>query len=260
MTGSSASSTRCTHRSTPRESGRNGCRGNRRPIRTSSIGISGSARRRGGSTTRATWRAIGAATGTSIREGSFSTGERTPSTCANGPTRPTAPCPIEYAPSETEITCTYANGVKVILDFLKDAVRKTRTQLHYATGNLPRSIRGGTKAPSKPVTAARSWSSPNHSRASCPSTSESGGLDVSEHARNFFDAVKSRKPTVLQLLGDAAFPHRLPRPPHCRGFSAGSCASTRRRRRLSTTRRLIGFAVGRSGSRGRREGAGSFEL
>ena len=48
------------------------------------------------------------------------------------------------------------------------------------------------------------------------------GLDVSAHARDFFDCVKSRSATGGQCRGDAAFAHRLPRRRAWPGFCSAN--------------------------------------
>ena len=104
--------------------------------------------------------------------------------------------PVEYEPSATEITCRYANGVKVVLDFLKQPFGKREP--HYITrlGTCPVRFEGDAGSVEtgdsgeivvKPDTLAATISK---------GTKRVRGLDVSAHARNFFDSVKSRKPTV----------------------------------------------------------------
>ena len=117
---SSASSTRCTPRSTCPCSTTPGCRPSRRRRGTWWTGTCGSARRRGGpstsSTATARWRG----------QWDFDSGARlldwgahTVDLCqwAN---KADDTMPIEYEPTETNIVCRYANGVKLILDFLKE--------------------------------------------------------------------------------------------------------------------------------------------
>lgn len=101
--------------------------------------------------------------------------------------------PVEYQPSTTNVTARYANGVKLVLDFLKTpfGVRPGWVQslgtcpVHFVgeagwvevgdSGGIevhPTSLRGELKGQEgKP----------------------GNGLDVSAHARNFFDCVKSRE-------------------------------------------------------------------
>ena len=57
--------------------------------------------------------------GLRLRRPGCSTGARTPSTSASGPTRPTTPCPSSTSRPGQTITARYANGVKLVLDFLK---------------------------------------------------------------------------------------------------------------------------------------------
>lgn len=103
--------------------------------------------------------------------------------------------PVEYEPSDTKITCTYANGVKLIFDFLKEPFGKREP--HYITrlGTCPvrfvgdeGSVETGDSGEIvvKPESLAGQMSEYKRVR----------GLDVSAHARNFFDSVKSRKATV----------------------------------------------------------------
>ena len=104
---------------TPRCSTTPGCRPSRRRRATWWTGTSGWGRRRGGRTTRPTCQGGGAATGTSTPAPGCSTGAPTPSISASGPTRPTTPCRSSTSRRPTNITARYANGVKLVLDFLK---------------------------------------------------------------------------------------------------------------------------------------------
>jgi predicted dehydrogenase len=105
--------------------------------------------------------------------------------------------PVEYEPTSTTITARYANGVKLVLDFLKTPfgdrpgwinhlgtcpVRFVGDEGWVETGDsgeievYPASLQGELKQfASKPLTV---------------------GLDVSAHARNFFDCIKSRGETA----------------------------------------------------------------
>jgi predicted dehydrogenase len=103
--------------------------------------------------------------------------------------------PIQYEPTDKNITCTYANGVKLVIDFLKDPfgdrgprwitrlgtcpVRFTGDQGSVETGD-----EGEIVASSKPLSNELAQSK------------RVRGLDVSAHARHFFDCVKSRQQTV----------------------------------------------------------------
>jgi predicted dehydrogenase len=104
--------------------------------------------------------------------------------------------PIEYEPSETEITCRYANGVKVIMDFLKQPFGDRSPNYITRLGTCPVRFEGELGSVEtgdsgeivvKPDSLAASLSR---------GEKRVRGLDVSAHARNFFDCIKTRQPTV----------------------------------------------------------------
>ena len=104
--------------------------------------------------------------------------------------------PIEYEPSEQNITCTYANGVKLVIDFLPDPFKIREP--HYITrlGTCPvrfigdeGSVETGDEGEIVASSAAlQSEIGETYKRVR--------GLDVSAHARNFFDCIKSRGRTA----------------------------------------------------------------
>jgi predicted dehydrogenase len=102
--------------------------------------------------------------------------------------------PVEYEPGPAGITCRYANGVTLVLDFLKtpfgDRGPRWNTKLGLCPVRFEGSeasvevgddgievIRGGKPASTEKVKRTR-------------------GLDAQTHARNFFDCVRSRKPAI----------------------------------------------------------------
>ena len=103
--------------------------------------------------------------------------------------------PIEYVPSNENITCHYANGVKLILDFLSSPfderpgwvqdVGTCPVRFVGDEGSVETGDSGGIVA--SPESLAKAGSFPRYHRR---------GLDVATHARNFFDCVKSRGQTV----------------------------------------------------------------
>ena len=117
--------------------------------------------------------------------------------------------PLVYEPSPTNVTAHYANGVKLVLDFIKTPfgdrgpnwitrlgtcpVRFVGDEGWVETGDSgeivvePASLQGEIKTESKPY-----------------------GLDVTTHARNFFDCIKSPADGG-QPAGDAALAPGLPR-------------------------------------------------
>lgn len=104
--------------------------------------------------------------------------------------------PVTYEPSETGITCMYKNGVKLVLDFLAtpfgDRGPNWITQLGTCpvrfvgdAGSIETGDSGGTKV-----------SSPALQRELKAAAAKVVGLDVSAHARDFFDCIKTRKQPV----------------------------------------------------------------
>ena len=103
--------------------------------------------------------------------------------------------PIEYVPGEKNITCTYANGVKLVLDFLATPFAERPGWVQHL-GTCPVRFVGDDGSVETgdsgdivvlPEKLGKDLTSP---------AEKVRGLDVSEHARNFFDCVKSRQPTV----------------------------------------------------------------
>ena len=104
--------------------------------------------------------------------------------------------PVEYEPSETNITCLYANGVKVVLDFIKDPFRDRSPRWITRLGTCPVKFVGSAGS----VETGDSGDSevqPESLRGEPPSSGKKvSGLDVAAHARNFFDCIKSRGKTI----------------------------------------------------------------
>jgi predicted dehydrogenase len=122
--------------------------------------------------------------------------------------------PIEYEPSATNITARYANGVKLLLDFLKTPfgdrgpnwitrlgtcpVRFVGDEGWVETGDSgeievsPASLKSELRGLSPFVESAEQ-------KGTVPLAAKPkkiDGLDVGAHARNFFDCVKSRGETA----------------------------------------------------------------
>jgi len=102
--------------------------------------------------------------------------------------------PVEYEPMDDKIVCRYANGVELVFDFLKQPFGDRSP--HYITrlGTCPVRFVGDkgsveTGDSGEIVTKPESLAAPEgYTRVR--------GLDVSAHARNFFDCIKTRQPTV----------------------------------------------------------------
>jgi hypothetical protein len=103
--------------------------------------------------------------------------------------------PIEYEPNEKTIVCKYANGVKLVIDFLPDPFGKRDP--HYITrlGTCPvRFI--GDEGWVETGDSGEIVVQPDSLQKEIPeATKKVRGLDVSAHSRNFFDCIRSRGKT-----------------------------------------------------------------
>jgi len=108
-----------------------------------------------------------------------------------------ATMPVEYEPTPNSVLAHYANGVKLVLDFLKTPFGN-RPGWVQDLGTCPVRFvgdEGWVEAGDSggiEVSSAALRSELKHLETS-PTT---GGLDVSAHARNFFDCIKSRSQTA----------------------------------------------------------------
>jgi predicted dehydrogenase len=102
--------------------------------------------------------------------------------------------PVEYQPNETNVTATYANGVKLILDFLKTPFGE-RPGWVQDLGTCPVRFVGDEGS----VETGDSGGivvKPDTLKSKLADYKRVVGLDVSAHARNFFDCVKTREATA----------------------------------------------------------------
>ncbi len=103
--------------------------------------------------------------------------------------------PIEYESSTDGISCKYANGVELFIDFLKEPFGNRDP--HYITrlGTCPvRFV--GSKGSVETGDSGEVVTTPDELNANAESTKRVRGLDVAAHARDFFDCVKSRNQPV----------------------------------------------------------------
>ncbi|MBP7936092.1 MAG: Gfo/Idh/MocA family oxidoreductase [Phycisphaerae bacterium] len=103
--------------------------------------------------------------------------------------------PVEYEPSSTNITCRYANGVKLVLDFLKTPFGE-RPGWITRLGTCPVRFvgdEGWVETGDNGETEVHPVSLKSELKATAAGTQ---GLDVSAHARNFLDCIKSRGETA----------------------------------------------------------------
>ena len=104
--------------------------------------------------------------------------------------------PVEYEPSATNITCRYANGVKLVLDFLKTPFGDRGPNWITELGTCPVKFVGDQGWVETGDNGKTEVSSAALKRELKEAAANQKGLDVSAHARNFFDCVKSRAATV----------------------------------------------------------------
>ncbi|MEO8496074.1 MAG: Gfo/Idh/MocA family oxidoreductase [Planctomycetota bacterium] len=104
--------------------------------------------------------------------------------------------PIEYEPTENNIVCRYANGVKLIIDFLGQPFGDRSP--HYVTrlGTCPvRFV--GEEGSVETGDEGEIVAQPESLQKQLPDASARvRGLDVTAHARNFFDCIRSRGVTA----------------------------------------------------------------
>ncbi|MFN9037525.1 MAG: gfo/Idh/MocA family oxidoreductase, partial [Planctomyces sp.] len=108
--------------------------------------------------------------------------------------------PTEYEPTENNIICRYANGVKLIIDFLPTPFGDRSP--HYITrlGTCPvRFI--GDEGWVETGDEGEIVVMPESLQQEIPDAAKRvRGLDVSVHARNFFDCIRSRGTTAANPL------------------------------------------------------------
>ncbi len=103
--------------------------------------------------------------------------------------------PIEFEPHEKNITATYANGVKLVLDFLETPFQK-RPGWVQSTGTCPVRFVGDLGWVETGDEGEIVVSSPSLKAELASDGTKVLGLDVSAHARNFFDCMRTRKPAA----------------------------------------------------------------
>ncbi|MEZ6137616.1 MAG: Gfo/Idh/MocA family oxidoreductase [Pirellulaceae bacterium] len=103
--------------------------------------------------------------------------------------------PIEYTPSATNIACKYANGVKLLIDFLEEPFGDRGPRWLTRLGTCPVRFIGEESSVETGDEGEIVASSPTLQKE-LSTIKRVRGLDVSEHARNFFDCVKSREQTI----------------------------------------------------------------
>jgi hypothetical protein len=99
--------------------------------------------------------------------------------------------PIEYVPGEDGITCTYASGVKLVIDFLEDPFGDRSPHYISRLGTCPvryvgseGSVETGDAAELVVTMSGREPTSRKWERVK--------GMDTLEHTRDFLDCIRSR--------------------------------------------------------------------
>jgi len=107
--------------------------------------------------------------------------------------------PVRYEPTDKNITCTYDNGVKLILDFLADPFGDRGPQWITRLGTCPvRFV--GSEGSVETGDSGEVVVSPDSLGKSLDRSKRVVGLDVGAHARNFFDCVKTREQPVCSPM------------------------------------------------------------
>lgn len=103
--------------------------------------------------------------------------------------------PIEYEPTDKNIVCRYANGVKLILDFLKAPFKDRSPEYISRLGTCPVRFVGDDGW----VETGDEGEIVVHPKSLAKEIEQSKrvrGLDVTAHSRNFFDCIRTRKQTA----------------------------------------------------------------
>jgi predicted dehydrogenase len=101
--------------------------------------------------------------------------------------------PVEYEPTETNITCRYESGVKLIIDFLKEPFGNRGPNWNTKLGTCPIRFVGDEGSVETGDNGGMDLK-PASLEKEVPDTAKlAKGLDAATHARNFFDCVKSRQ-------------------------------------------------------------------
>ncbi|HEY3967488.1 MAG TPA: Gfo/Idh/MocA family oxidoreductase [Planctomycetaceae bacterium] len=103
--------------------------------------------------------------------------------------------PVSFEPSDNGIICLYGNGVKLVLDFLPTPFGDRGPNWITKLGTCPVRFVGDEGWLETGDNGDTEVSSEALRRDLQEKAAKVKGLDVSAHARNFFDCVKSRKPT-----------------------------------------------------------------
>jgi predicted dehydrogenase len=104
--------------------------------------------------------------------------------------------PTVYEPTPTNVTCTYASGVKLIVDFVKNPFGDRGPGWNTKLGTCPVRFVGDGGSVETGDSGGMDLT-PKSLQNEVPDTAKlAKGLDAATHARNFFDCIKSRAKPV----------------------------------------------------------------
>ncbi|MBA4032713.1 MAG: gfo/Idh/MocA family oxidoreductase [Planctomyces sp.] len=104
--------------------------------------------------------------------------------------------PITYEPTEKTINCTYANGVKLIVDFLETPFGERSPQYITRLGTCPVRFIGDEGWVETGDSGELVVQPEALAKDQPPAEKRVRGLDVSTHARDFFDCMRTRDKTT----------------------------------------------------------------
>lgn len=103
--------------------------------------------------------------------------------------------PVEFVPSDANITARYANGVKLVIDFLDTPFGDRSPQYRTDLGTCPVRFVGDEGWVETGDAGRIEVSSPSL-RNAFRAMPRAGGISAADHARNFLDCVKSKSLTI----------------------------------------------------------------
>ena len=105
-----------------------------------------------------------------------------------------ATAPVEFVPGKTNITCRYANGVKLVLEFLKTPFGDRGPVFNNKVGVCPVKFvgsEGSVEVGDEGIEVKQGTTA-----AKFEDTKRAKFYDAQVHAKNFFECIRSRKPTI----------------------------------------------------------------
>jgi hypothetical protein len=104
--------------------------------------------------------------------------------------------PIEYEPSDSSIVCRYANGVQLVLDFLREPFGDRSPSYITRLGTCPVRFIGDEGWVETGDAGEIVTSSPTLQKDLIRYPKRGDGSDVAAHSKNLFDCMRSRKKTI----------------------------------------------------------------